>query len=375
MRRPIPFLVALAAAACYSNTSTAPAPVPLPTPTGLTYEIVPSGDPANPVGIILRWDPTTDTRVVAYNVYSRSSTAASWGLRATTTSASFSDLGNPDAQYAVTATDGVSLESSLSAPVTIDPSNQLDAPLGLVPVSLDQAIQLSWQPNARAGAAASLFSYYRVYSTDYQIGTNTCTSSWVLEGTTVSEDFIASGLVNGVSRCYAVSAVSIDGHESQWSVPTYDTPRPDARNILVNAYQVTPATSGFLFYDASTQTLGEVTSGARTDIDFFVDRHGDGTLWLKPVRAGTGVQSLGAVGDLTSIDIAPLTGYGTAEVQAQIGYGYAWQMTQTDGVHYGGVRVTALGSDYVILDWSYQTAAGNPELRRVARGHVGGPGI
>jgi hypothetical protein len=369
MRLPKAFFLPLLAAACTSgSTTTAPPPVPLPAPTGLVYELLPSGDPANPVGILLRWDPSPDSRTIVYNVYSRSSSGAAFGLRATTTSPSYYDLGVPDLQYAVTASDAVALESDYSNIVTVDASNQLVAPTGLVPVSLNTAIQLSWLPNARSGSGAALFAYYRVYSTDYDIGTNLCSSSWVLEGTTVSEDFIASGLINGVPRCYAVSAVSLDGHESDWSVPTYDTPRFDARNIVIDAYQVTPATSGFLFYDATTHGYGLVTSGSRTDIDFYLDRHGDGTMWLKPVRTGTGVLALGAIDDLTSIDIAPTSGYGTGEVAALIGNGYAFQMTQADGVHYGGLRVTALGADYAVVDWSYQSDPQNPELRRVGRG-------
>jgi len=371
MRRPSLFATlgsALALAACYNNSSSYSTPLPLPAPTNLVYQLVPSGDPQVPVGILLQWDASTDARTIVYNVYSRASMANSWGLRATTTSPSFYDIGTPDLQYVVTASDGAALESPYSNTITVDASDTLPAPLGLVPVSLNTAIQISWQPNARAGGNAALFLYYRVYSTDYTVASNLCSANWVLEGTTVSEDFIASGLVNGVSRCFAVSAVSTDGHESQWSTPTYDTPRYDARNVVVNARQVTPATSGFLFYDASNAMFGEVTSGTRADIDFYVDKHGDGTLWLAPVRTGTGVQDVGAIADLTSIDIAPTSGYGTGEVEAAIGEGYAFQTTQTDGVHYGGLRVTALGASYIVMDWAYQSAAGNPELSRV---HVG----
>jgi len=368
MRRLPLVLCAAFAAACYSSSySSGPTPTPLPAPTNLFYALLPSGDPAVPQGILLQWDVSPDARTIAYNVYSRSSPADAWGLRATTTSPSFFDAGLPDVQYTVTATDGVSLESTFSNIITVDSTAVLPAPLGLVPVSLNQAVQISWQPNARAGANAGLFSYYRVYSADYTVATNLCTNDWVLEGTTVSEDFIASGLTNGVSRCYAVSAVSTDGHESEWSVPTYDTPRYDARNVMIAARQVTPATSGFLFYDAATTTYGEVTSGALSTIDFYVDQHGDGTMWLQPVRTGTGVVALGAIADLTSIDIAPSSGYGTSEVQALIGNGYAWTMTQGDGVHYGGLRVTALGTGYLIVDWSYQSAPQNPELDVAAR--------
>lgn len=373
MRRSVLIASALVAGACYSTptNTTAPPPNPIAAPTNLVYELIPSGDPTTPVGILLRWDVSPDLRTVVYNVYSRSSSSASFGLRATTTSPSFSDAGVPDFQYVVTASDGAALESSYSNMITVDPTNQLVAPAGLVPVSLNGAIQLSWQPNARAGSGAALFAYYRVYSSSYSTGSGLCAATWYLEGTTVSEDFISSGLTNGVSMCFAVSAVSTDGHESIWSTPTFDTPRYDARNIVIASNPPTPATSGFLFYDAGTLGFGEVVSGTRSDIDFYIDRHGDGTMWLQPVRTGTGIRGIGAVADLTSIDIAPITGYGTSELQAVIGNAYTFQMTQTDGLHYGGLRVTALGSGYAIVDWSYQSAAGNPELSRVRPGRRG----
>ncbi len=366
MRRPL--LLALAAvAAVAAGCTTSPTvvePSAIVPPVNLTYELVPSGDPALPVGILLRWDPPNDSRVVAYNVYSRSSTGSAWGLRATTTSASFYDLGAPDLQYEVTARDAGGIESVPTNVATVDANNQLPAPAGLVGISLNTAIQTSWLPNAR-NAAPSLFRYYRVYSTSYNIDTNLCGTQWLLEGTTVSEDFVSSGLTNGVSICFAVSAVSTDGHESNWSTPWGDTPRPDARNVMITAFQQTASTSGFLFYDVATTGLGVVTSGSRTDIDFRLDRHGDGTLWLLPIRSGSTVVGVGPVTDLTSIDRAPLGGYSAAAVQAVIGSGYVFQTTQTDGVHFGGLRVTALGTGYAIVDWSYQTDFGNPELRRV----------
>ena len=366
MRRSALIVCSVVAAACYTNSSTAPPPNPLPAPTNLVYALEPSGDPTAPVGMLLRWDVSPDSRTSVYNVYSRTATNAAFGLRATTTSPSYSESGAPDLQYVVTASDGVSLESPYSNTITVDAAHQLVAPQGLTPLSLNTAIQLSWLPNSRSGSGAALFSYYRVYSASYNITTMLCGTDWVLEGTTVSEDFIASGLTNGTSRCFGVSAVSTDGHESAWSGLTYDTPRFDARNIVINARQATPATSGFLFYDVSTFTYGLVTSGARSDIDFYVDRHGDGTLWLQPVRTGTGILAVGAMPDLTSIDIAPTSGYGTTELAVVIGNAYTFQMTQSDGQHYGGLRVTALGSGYIIADWSYQSAAGNPELLRVS---------
>jgi hypothetical protein len=365
MRRSILIGLMLAAAGCYSSTPTdgGTPPTPPPAPSNLTYELIPSGESGNPVGVLLRWDPPV-VAVNTYNVYSRSVATGTWGLRATTTSASFYDLGTPDLQYMVTSADATGLESAGSNAVTVDLNPPLPAPTGLFSVSLNGAIQLSWNPNAR-NAAPALFAYYRVYSSLYDLDNNLCSAQWFLEGTTVSDDFISSGLTNGVPMCFAVSAVTLNGQESQWTVPRADTPRYDARNVLINAVQTVAASSGFIFYSPTLSQFGIVTSGTRTDLDFNVDRHGDGSLWLRPVRAGTGVTLWGPVGDLTEIDFAPNVAYSTSEIQAVVGNGYVFETTQTDGVHFGGVRVTAAGAGYIIVDWSYQSDFGNPELRRV----------
>ena len=113
--------------------------------------------------------------------------------------------------------------------------------------------------------------------------------------------------------------------------------------------------------------LGEVVSGNRTDIDFRVDRHDDGSIWLTTVRDGTSVvlYSQDPVDDLTSIDIAPLNGYITGSIEALPGYAYVFETHMSDGLHYGAVRITSTTRDHVILDWSYQTDYGDPQLRRV----------
>lgn len=338
-------------------------------PTGLTYQLIPSGDPANPEGIRLRWDPTTDPNVTDYVVYSRAATTGAWSRRGETTSASFDDLGVPDLQYYVTAQVGNGSESAPSATVTVDATNQLSAPTGLAAIALDTAAQFSWSASARLANPAE-FSYYRVYSTLYDLDTNVCDSSWVLEGTTVSESFISTGLPNGVPRCFTVSAISQDGHESDWAVPVTATPRYDARNVLIYPSQDQPGASGFAFFVAASQQLGAVLSSTDPAIDFRVDRHADGSLWMVPVRAGTSVAlySASPIADLTSIGLAPDTGYSTGAIEAVPGYGYVFEMTQADGLHFGGLRVTAVTSSYMIFDWSYQTDPGNPELRRVGPG-------
>lgn len=368
MRHSLVMFAAVAAVAACTEYDDGLGPDPdfLESPSNLTYELLPSGDPDQPDGILLRWTDPGDSRISAFVVYSRGSTNSSWSRRATTTSSSFHDTGIPHLQYYVVAEDDFGSESGPSNTVTVDERNRLPAPNTLMSVSLDGAVQLAWSANGRT-TDPSLFWYYRVYSTTYDLDNNLCSAAnWVLEGSTVSEDFLVTGIANGAPRCFTVSTISIDGHESVWSTPRSDTPRYDARNVVVNALQSSLSTSGFRFYMPTSGALGAVVAGDRTDIDFRVERHSDNTLWFHPVRAGTRVALYGnsTVTDLTSIDIAPISGYSTGAIEILPGFAYVFETQLNGALQYGAVRVTHWNRDYVILDWAYQSDPGNPELKR-----------
>ena len=71
------------------------------------------------------------------------------------------------------------------------------------------------------------------------------------------------------------------------------------------------------------------------------------------------------VTDLTSVDFAPANGYSDKMFQAVPGWGYVFQRNENGQYHYAALRVTAVGRQYIIFDWSAQTDPGNPELRVV----------
>ncbi|MBI3982384.1 MAG: hypothetical protein HY337_05690 [Gemmatimonadetes bacterium] len=341
-------------------------------PANLAYRIEPSGDPAAPAAVVLMWDEVTNPDLESYRVYSRADLNASFDLRASTTSTTFHDAGIPDLEYYVTAVRVGGDESAPSEAVLIDERRRLAGPEWLRSTSLDGAVHVWWSDNPFEDSPAA-FRQYRVYSTSYSLDDNLCDATWALEGTTVSPEFLVSALRNGVSRCFGVSAEAVEGWESLWSPLTYDTPRPDARNVLMNPYPVNVSRSGFRFFQdlngdgrAGVSELGIVTSGDRTDIDFWVDVESDGDVFLVPERGGTSLALYpgGPVDDLTSIDIAPGAGYSTAALQAVPGYGYVFQMSGGDGfARYGALRVTHVSAGYIIFDWSYQTDPGNPELQ------------
>lgn len=361
-------------AGCDSTTTVVGPPPPagsvLP-PAVLYYNLEPTGTGTGPAGLILTWPDDGNPNLAVWNVYSRGSTNATFGLRGSTTSNSFHDNGVPDLQYYVTAVDLDGFESAPSPMVTIDERLALPAPATLLSVSLDGAIALSWADNAH-DASPTRFAAYRIYSAGYDLDADLCDTAWYLEGTTVAPEFVAGALPNGQPRCFAVSAQSTEGYESLWSPIRADTPRPDARNIVLYAREVNLAQSGFRFWkdlnaDQVVQSgeLGLVGSGTAPDVDFVVERNGTGGLQFRPVRPGTGVEPYGTgpVGDLTDIDWAPDQAYSALPIDAQVGWGYVWEMSAGDPfARYGALRVTHVGQDFLIVDWAYQTDPGNPEL-------------
>ena len=363
-------LLVLAAVACRSEL-VAPDGAPS-TPANLSYELEPSGDPNRPLGILLIWDDVTDANLANYRVYSRASSSDAFGLRGETTSNTFHDNGVPHLQYLVTAVDLNGVESGSSDAITVDERLQLVAPAWLSSISLNGAIHLEWDDSSYA-SAPTRFKWYRIYSTDYNLDTGLCDTNWLLEGTTVAPEFLASAMTNGVPRCFGISAVSREGYESLWSPLHQDTPRPDARNTLAFAIDANGAQSGFRFWQdangdgrAQTSELGQIVDGHRSDVDFWVYRDPtDSTLWLVPGFTGTSMQlySTSPIADLTSIDFAPAAGYSRNMIQAVPGYGYVFQIIEGSTLHYGALRMTHVGRNYVIFDWSFQTDVGNPELQ------------
>ena len=132
------------------------------------------------------------------------------------------------------------------------PGRVPQVPTGLVSTSLDGAVALVWDDNAFA-ADPNAFQNYRVFSTSYSFGSDylngQCGTDWRLEGTSVAPEFVVGALTNGVAQCFAVSAISVDQLESARSGSRNDTPRPDARNVVIFARQVQASKSGFRFWN------------------------------------------------------------------------------------------------------------------------------
>ena len=222
-------LAALVAACNNNNNNVLNNYVPPAPPVGLVYQLnlgeqVGSDSIIEP-GVLLSWlPPNPDSTIQDFVVYGSDSTdSAGFVRRAVTTSISFHDAGQPQVQYYVTSQDVNAVESAPSNIVFIDASDTVEAPTSLTGTPLDSAALLQWSDNSITGPNGSRFDYYRVYS-DSASGSTCIGASEVLEGTTVSNGFVITGVANGVTRCYFVTAVTRSGHESSISPVAFLTP-------------------------------------------------------------------------------------------------------------------------------------------------------
>lgn len=229
-----PFVVAALIAACNNDNNNVTNGIQPPgSPTGLIYQLnlgeqVGAGDSIIEPGVLLSWlPPNPDSTVQDFVIYGSDSTDSNGFLRRSiTTSITWHDAGTPSTlqlQYYVTSQDANGDESAASNIVKIDPSDTVQTPAGLAGTPLDSAVELAWQSNSISGPNGSHFDFYRVYSQDTNNGA--CVgSSTVLEGQSVSNAFVITGISNGVTRCYLVTAVTKSGHESTPSTSVLLTP-------------------------------------------------------------------------------------------------------------------------------------------------------
>jgi hypothetical protein len=214
-------------AACASSAPTGSTGPTLGNPDSLTYVLLPGG-PGQPAGTLLNWVAATDPNVAAYIVYARQNSTAQWETLAITGATTYYDAETVFTQYYIASEDGQGDVSSGTPPISVTYTPTIAPPDGLTGTAFDSAAQLHWSADQRL-ANPTIFAYYRVYSEPAVVagGDTTCTAAnpgFGLEGTTVSEDFVVTGLPNGVPWCYGVTSVAQLGQESLLSPWVIVTP-------------------------------------------------------------------------------------------------------------------------------------------------------
>jgi len=218
-------------------------------------------------------------------------------------------------------------------------------PQGIRTISLDNAVELQW-----LGSQAEDVKGYNVWISDQYDG------RYTFIGSVSTTNFIDYSAVNGVTYYYAVSAYDFDDNESVLSKDiVYDTPRPEGYGVVLSDYHSIPGSSG---YDFSQYT---VLSFDDKSTDFFYD-HSSGSFYLD-VWDDTDIQDMGYTTSLDEITSSPTEGWAPSKsAEAILGHTYVlW--TWDD--HFAKIRVKEVNSGRLVVDWAYQTAEKNPELRIV----------
>ncbi len=234
----------------------------------------------------------------------------------------------------------------------------LPAPSGVFTITGDRQVEVLWdeiQDNDVDG--------YRVYRSSDSDG------PYAALGNSVDGYYLDDEVSNGVTYYYAVAAYDRHDHESDLSYElVHDTPRPEGTNLVVydeddlagvdfsgwNDVMVLPwddpYADMYLFWDADSEHYAMAsTSVTIGEFDY-----------------GTDLQPAGYVDSLDELDWAPEGGWSTDYPDVVIlrsGQAY-WVWTWEN--NFAKFRVQTVGEDFVVLDWAYQTAEGNPELVVIA---------
>ena len=321
--------------------------------------------------VTVSWELAPEWNGEAFRVYSRRVTDPDFFFIAEVTSCiggfcSYQDLNvveNQTYEYYVAAV-GSGAETATSAVSvfvpTVTPPPVPDAPLV---IALDGANYLTWGDASRGAAD---FSFYKVYLDDG--------GSTFLLGETDSEGFLDRLAANGTTYSYFVTAFDSDGHESSGSALASGTPRPDYHGEWIYAFEDQPGFSGFFFQ--TDEGTSPIVDGSGGGWDFRIES--DGVQWWLRTGTGTAVHDNGgfvtkelkcgpgADFDCTDVSVAPTTSYATGLFEMFPQTTYVVRVTDTDGFHYGAIRVEFLGFDQtdaiMIFDWAYQLQAGNLNL-------------
>jgi hypothetical protein len=218
------------------------------------------------------------------------------------------------------------------------------APRGLHSTTGDHQVLLTWLPNTERNIT------YRIYIGD--CGGVGCPYDPIGASSTAS--FVVTGLANGQTRYFAVSAVNSEGRESELSYDTvFDTPRPEGTGLVLSSYLADSAHAGLEF---STLTVRSYTSAL---IDVFYGTSGIQPLMYAPF-SDTEIQDAGYASSLDAVDFAPTAGWSpTGTVELIAGHCY---LVWTRDDHFAKFRVTSVTSSRVVIDWAYQVDPGNREL-------------
>jgi hypothetical protein len=233
------------------------------------------------------------------------------------------------------------------------------APRGLFSVTGDGSVTLVWLANTESDVVG-----YRIYRAPCASGEDCPYERIGSVSAPAGEEYVQyviTGLANGETAFFAVSAVDRDGLESDlsWN-DVFDTPRPAGTALVLRDYHAYSSNVGYDF----SAFIRTDTPDPPTDIFYgvLVDADSTGYVFRQIFVPdyGTNIQDAGYAASLDAVDFASTQGWSpSGTVEAVVGHNY---VVWTRDNHFAKFRVTAVSNTAVTLDWAYQIDPGNQEL-------------
>jgi fibronectin type 3 domain-containing protein/subtilisin family serine protease len=201
-----------AARALRFTLDSSPTPVDTTAPAAPTGITVTAGDRQ----VVLDWANNTEPDLAGYRVY-RKNPDGSWSSLAMVTASAYTHTGLTNGTtytYRVTAHDATGNESPPSGETSATPADRTapSAPTGLVATAGERQVALDWADNTEAD-----FAGYRVYRKNAD-------GTWSSLATMAASAYTHTGLTNGTTYTYRVTARDATGNESQPSAEASATP-------------------------------------------------------------------------------------------------------------------------------------------------------
>lgn len=236
----------------------------------------------------------------------------------------------------------------------------LCSPKGVYSVTGDSTIYIYWEENDEPD-----IYIYRIYwapETDGIIPEPD--SDFQYMASTNKPNYIDTDVENGTTYYYVITAVDNSRNESEPSKVLYDTPRPEGQNLILYDRAIDPEYAGIYFYNPQG---ARVVSWDSPLCDIYLDKS-SGIFYLNTTLKDStwnDIQDFGYTDNLTDIDVAPFEGWSElGYVEVILGHTY---IIWTWDYHFAKLRVTNIYSNSIRLEWAYQTAVGNPELKPVPK--------
>jgi hypothetical protein len=222
------------------------------------------------------------------------------------------------------------------------------APKGLFSVTQDQAVRIYWESNDESD-----LDYYKVWRNTAPTGT------FHLVVNTSDTTYRDVGLTNGTTYWYFVTAVDLSENKSNDSKLIYDTPRPEGWDVRVWDVDTWADSSGFDF------VLGKVVRWDNSTADIYFDYYSPDGVFYCFATDGNFIQDFGFTESIDDVTYAPSSGWSNLHlVEIILQHTY---IVKTYDNHYAKFRVYSLNLSqrYLDIDWAYQVAPGNRELKIV----------